>query len=90
MEQESLCDPLTQDDCADHRYNISSMLVKGASRKIHFTGKTKALLSPTLKYANQATPVQEDSQEYYNTGMSQKYRSQKSVFSRRDQNDPAQ
>ena len=61
MEHESLCDPLNQDENKIDRYSISNMLVKGASRKIHFTGKSKTLLSPTMKYANQATPVHEDS-----------------------------
>lgn len=58
-------------------------MVKGTSRKHFFTGRIKQPMSPSKKYAEQATPITEDSQEYYMTGMSQKYRSFKSVLSKR-------
>ena len=71
-------DSLTSEEI--ERFNIGHILAKGTSRKHLFTGKVRQPADPVKKYAYQATPINEDSQEQYNTG----YRSQKSIFSRRE------
>jgi hypothetical protein len=43
------------------RFNIGHILAKGASRKHYFTGNVKKPMSPSKKYAHQATPISEES-----------------------------
>lgn len=73
----------------NEQFNIGHIVQKSQSRKHFFTGTMKRPVSPTKKYAGQVTPIPEDSQEQYNTGYSQKYRSQKSVMSKRTETDQA-